>query len=171
MTDRVLGLISLGSLVVALAGGCTIPARPGSSVPLTAHVVPADTRAAASDASLEDALRNPKIGDKIRAMFGSDWDGGLLAPRGASAYFGQGGPPRTVRIGGVDYVAFTGCMPNACAARRVLLLIRGGGSEMIARLDEGGFVHYYAYGNVTRDAAQLVADSGLRALQRAGMTS
>jgi hypothetical protein len=42
---------------------------------------------------------------------------------------------------------------------------------MVARLDDGGFAHYYAYGNVNRDTAQLVADSGLRALRQAGAAS
>jgi len=76
-----------------------------------------------------------------------------------------------VRIDGVDYTAFSGCVPSACDAGRVLLLIREGGSDIVARLDEGGFSHYYAFGNVTRDTAQLVADSGLRALRQAGTTS
>ena len=130
-----------------------------------------DPRAGAYGSSIEDVLRNPEVGDKIRAMFGPDWSGGQLAPPGAGAYSGRGGPPRVVRIGGVDYVAVPGCSPGACDSRRVLLLIRDGGSEIIARLDEGGFSHYYSYGNVSRDAAQLIADSGWRALQRASMTS
>lgn len=160
-----LRLTSLGLLAAIAAAGCTIPPHPGSPIPPAAEVVPADSRAAAYGSSIEEVVRNPEIGDKVRAMFGQDWSGGLLAPPGAGAYFVGGGRPRMVRIGGMDYVAFTGCEPSACEARRVLLLIREGGSELFARLDEGGFAHYYSFGNVSRDTAQLVADSGLRALQ------
>lgn len=166
-----LRLMSVGALAVAMAAGCTVPPRPGSPVPPAAHVVPADARATAYGATVEETLRNPELGDRIRSMFGPDWSGGQLAPSGAVAYFAQGEPPRLVRIDEVDYVAFTSCMPSACASRRVLLLIREGGSEIIARLDEGGFAHYYAFGNVPRETAQLVADGGLRAIQRAGAPS
>jgi hypothetical protein len=121
--------------------------------------------------SIQEVLRNAEVGDKIRAMFGPDWSGGQLAPPGASAYTGKSEPPRLIRIGGVDYVAVTGCVPGACDSRRVLLLIREGGSEILARLDEGGFSHYYSYGNMSRDAAQLIADSGWRALQRASTSN
>ena len=50
------------------------------------------------------------------------------------------------------------------------VLSRDGGSELLARLDEGGFAHYYGYGSdhVTRNTAPLVVDSGLRALRRGG---
>jgi hypothetical protein len=168
---HVFRLITLGSLAVGLAVGCTIPPRPGMPIPPTAQVVPADTRATVYGSTIEEVVRNPAIGDKIRAMFGADWSGGQLASPGASAYFARGGPPQMVRIDGVDYTAFSGCVPSACDAGRVLLLIREGGSDIVARLDEGGFSHYYAFGNVTRDTAQLVADSGLRALRQAGTTS
>jgi hypothetical protein len=112
--------------------------------------------------SIEEVLSNPQVGDKIQAMFGPDWSGGQVRPPGASAYFGQGESPRVIRIGGVDYIAVPGCVPGACDSQRVLLLIGEGGSEILARLDEGGFSHYYTYGNVTRDTARLVTDSGWR---------
>jgi hypothetical protein len=164
-------LISLSSLVVITVAGCTVPPRPGAPVSPAAQVVPPDRRAEAYGSSIEQVVQNPIVGDKVRAMFGPDWSGGQLAPLGASAYFAQGGPSQMVRVDGADYVAYTGCVPAACETSRVLLLIREGGSEMVARLDDGGFAHYYAYGNVNRDTAQLVADSGLRALRRAGVTS
>ena len=169
--SHVTRLISLSSLVVITAAGCTVPPRPGVPVSPAAQVVPPDRRAEAYGSSIEQVVRNPIVGDKVRAMFGPDWSGGQLAPLGASAYFTQGGMPQMVRVDGVDYVAYTGCVPAACETSRVLLLIREGGSEMVARLDDGGFAHYYAYGNVNRDTAQLVADSGLRALRQAGVTS
>lgn len=161
-------IASLCSLIVVFAYGCTIPPRPGTPDPPGAELVaPVDPRATAYGSSIEEVLQNSEVGGKIRAMFGSDWSGGQLAPVGASSYIGKGAPPRLIRIGGVNYVAVTGCVPDACDSRRVLLLIREGASEILARLDEGGFSHYYAYGNVSRDAAQLIADSGWRALQRA----
>jgi hypothetical protein len=164
-------LISLCSLVVITAAGCTVPLRPGIPVSPDAQVVPPDMRAEVYGSSIELVAQNPVVGDNVRAMFGPDWTGGQLAPPGASAYFATGDPPRMVRVDGVNYIAYTGCMPAACETSRVLLLIREGGSEMVARLDDGGFAHYYAYGNVNRDTAQLVADSGLRALRRAGEAS
>jgi len=161
-----IAVASLCSLAGLFAYGCTIPPRPGTPVPLTAEVMPADPRAGTYGSSIEDVLRHPEVGDKIRAMFGPDWSGGQLYPPGAAGYFSRGGPPRVVRVGGVDYVAITGCMSSGCDSRRVLLLIREGGWEILARLDEGGFSHYYAYGNVSRDTAQLITDSGWRALLR-----
>jgi hypothetical protein len=169
--SHLIRLISLCSLVVITAAGCTVPPRPGIPVSPDAQVVPPDMRAEAYGSSIELVAQNPVVGDNVRAMFGPDWTGGQLAPPGASAYFATGDPPRMVRVGGVNYIAYTGCMPAACETSRVLLLIREGGSEMVARLDDGGFAHYYAYGNVNRDTAQLVADSGLRALRRAGEAS
>jgi hypothetical protein len=169
--SRLICLISLSSLVVITAGGCTVPPRPGMPVSPAAQVVPPDTRVEAYGSSIELVVQDPMIGDKVRAMFGPDWSGGQLSPPGASAYFAMGDLPRMVRVNGVDYITYTGCMPAACETSRVLLLIREGGSEMIARLDDGGFAHYYAYGNVNRDTAQLVADSGLRALRQVGGAS
>jgi hypothetical protein len=75
-----------------------------------------------------------------------------------------------VRIGDANYVAVTGCVPATCRSERVLLLIQEGGQGLLARLDEGGFSHYYAYGGnwgLAGTTAQTV-DSGLRALRRAG---
>jgi hypothetical protein len=71
-----------------------------------------------------------------------------------------------LRIGGTDYIAVTGCMPNSCDTRRVLLLIEDGGSRLFARLDEGGFAHYYGYGSggVMKDTAPRIVDSGFNAL-------
>jgi hypothetical protein len=169
--SHLLRLISLSSLLVITAAGCTVRPGPGTPVAPAAQVVPPDARVETYGSSIEQVAQNPMIADKLRAMFGPDWSRGQLAPPGASAYFAKGDPPRMIRVGGVDYIAYAGCVPAACETSRVLLLIREGGSEMIARLDDGGFAHYYAYGNVSRDAAQLVADSGLRALRRAGVIS
>jgi len=123
---------------------------------------------------VDEVLQNPDVGDKVRDLFGVDWapasPGGWQLTLGAGAYFGGTAPLRMGRIGGVDYIALTGCAPGACNTHRVLLLIRSGGSELLAPLDEGGFAHYYRYGSedVTRNTAPLVVDSGLRALRRGG---
>jgi hypothetical protein len=169
--SHLIRLISLSSLVVITAAGCTVQPRSGMPVSPATQVVPPDMRAEVYGSSIELVVQNPMVGDNVRAMFGPDWTAGQLAPPGASAYFANGDPPRIVRVDGVDYIAYTGCMPAACETSRVLLLIREGGSEMVARLDDGGFAHYYAYGNVSREAAQVVADSGLRALRQAGVAS
>ena len=159
-------LIALAALALAAAAGCTIPLRPGMPVPPAAEVVPADARVTMYGVTLDEAIRNPEMAEKVRAMFGPDWVGGQYAPTGARAYFAGNTPPRRIRIGGADYIAYMGCAPGDCSTRPSLLLIREGGDEIIARVDDGGFSHYYTYGNVSRDAGQLIADSGKRALAR-----
>jgi len=164
----------LSALALLLATGCTIAPPPGSPIPPAAELLPGDGRVFAYGYTVDAVLQNPEVGDKVRDLFGADWapasqGGGQLA-LGAGAYFSGNGPLRMVRIGGVDYIALTGCAPSACNTHRVLLLIRDGGSELLARLDEGGFAHYYTYSSedVTRNTAPLIVDSGLRALRRGG---
>jgi len=161
-------------LGVLFAVGCTVAPRPGSPIPPAAEVLPADSRALAYGQTVDQVLQNPEMGAKIRALFGPDWfpaaqSKGQLG-LGAAAYFQKGGPIRMVRVGSVDYIAVTGCVPFDCATQRALLLIRADGAQLLARLDEGGFSHYYGYGSeaLTRDTAPLVVDSGLRALRRTG---
>jgi hypothetical protein len=168
---HVIRLSAPGVLAVLLAAGCTIPPPPGSARLPSAEVVPADAHTAVHGATLADVLRDPALGEKIRIMFGPDWTGGILAPPGASGYFVSSGPPSEVRIAGVDYIAYRGCLSGRCESRRLLLLIQKGGSDMLARLDEGGFSHYYAFGGLSREAAQVIADSGMRALQRSSRMS
>jgi hypothetical protein len=77
---------------------------------------------------------------------------------------------RTVHIGNADYIAITGCAAQHCAGRRGLLVVREGGEQLMARLDEGGFSHHYAYGPGVVGGpagAAAVLDSALRALERA----
>src|SRR5216683_578854 len=83
---------------------------------------------------------------------------------------GRTEPPRGVRVGDANYVAVTGCVPANCGGERVLLLIQESGEGLLARLDEGGFSHYYAYGGnwgLAGTTAQIV-DSARRALERSG---
>ncbi len=157
--------------------GCVLPPEPGSSAPLEADVVAADARALAYGRTAGDILENPQLRDKVHALFGADWAaptpgvGKLSAP--AAQYFELGGPVRMVRIGDANYIAVTGCARQACSGRRGLLLIREGGEQLMARLDEGGFSHHYAYGpGVAPGAAGGPAGAGvmlgstLRALER-----
>jgi hypothetical protein len=161
------GISYLGICCLALlaTAGCTIASSPGTPVPPSAEVLPPDARTLAYGGTTTEVLRNPEMAGKIRLLFGPDWTGGQLTP-GATAYFEQGGPVRMLRIGGTDYIAVTGCMPNSCDTRRVLLLIEDGGSRLFARLDEGGFAHYYGYGSggVMKDTAPRIVDSGFNAL-------
>ena len=164
----------LSSLAMLFVTGCTVAPPPGSPIPPSAELLPGDGRAFAYGYTVGEVLKNPAVADKVRDLFGADWapaaqGGGQLA-LGADAYFAGNAPLRVVRIGGVDYIALAGCVPSACNTHRVLLLIRDGGSELLARLDEGGFAHYYGYGSVdvTRNRAPLIVDSGLRALRRGG---
>jgi hypothetical protein len=161
-------------LVAPVVAGCVVPPEPGSSAPPEADVVAADARALAYGSSAGEILENPQLRDKVRALFGADWAaptpgvGKLSAP--AAQYFELGGPVRMVRIGDANYIAVTGCARQACSGRRGLLLIREGGDQLMARLDEGGFSHHYAYGPDVVGGpagAAVVLDSALRALVRA----
>ena len=87
----------------------------------------------------------------------------------APEYFEIGGPVRMVRVGDASYIAVTGCSRRACTRQRGLLLIREGGEQLLARLDEGGFLHQYAYGPGMAGgaaAAGPVLESALQALGR-----
>lgn len=162
-------------LLAPIVAGCVVPPEPGSSGPPPAAVLPADARALAYGRSAGEVLENPQLRDKVRALFGADWEpptpGGVGKPIAAAPqYFERGGPVRMVHVGDADYIAVTGCAPQACASRRGLLLVREGGEQLMARLDEGGFSHQYAYGPgmVGGSAgAAAVLDSALRALERA----
>ena len=164
----------LSALAVLLATGCTIAPPPGSPIPPAAELLPKDGRVFAYGYTVDEVLLNPEVGAKVRDLVGPAWapasQGGGQLGLGAGAYFGGNGPLRMVRIGGGDYIALTGCTPSACNTHRVLVLIRDGGSRLLARLDEGGFAHYYGYGSddLTRNTAPVIVDSGLRALRRGG---
>jgi hypothetical protein len=162
-------------LLTPVAAGCVVPPPPGSASPPAAEVLPADARALAYGRSAGEVLEHPQLRDKIRALFGADWNaptpGGVgKLTRAAPQYFELGGPVRMVRVGGPTYIAITGCARQACAGRRGLLLIREGGEELMARLDDGGFSHHHAYGPGVvggPGGAVVVLESALRALERA----
>jgi len=99
-------LTALAALAMAAVAGCTIPPHPGMLVPPAAEVVPVDARVTMYGLTLDEAIRNPAIAERVRAMFGPDWAGGQFAPTGARTYFVGNTPPRRIRIGGTNYIAY-----------------------------------------------------------------
>jgi hypothetical protein len=165
----------LSLLLASITAGCVIPPEPGSSGPPEAQVLQADARALAYGRTAGEILSNPQLSDKVRALFGADWNpptpGGVGKPTGAAPeYFEIGGPVRMVRVADANYIAVTGCSKRACTSQRGLLLIREGGEQLMARLDEGGFLHQYAYGAGVQvggpTGAGAVLESALLDLQR-----
>lgn len=159
----------LSLLVAPIAAGCVVPS---SSTPPRSQVMEADARALAYGRSAAEIFENPQLREKVRALFGADWapptPGGVGKLSGAAPeYFTLGGPVRMVTVGDASYISVTGCARQACARQRGLLLIREGGEQLMARLDEGGFLHHYAFGPGAQPAAAIpVTDSALRALTR-----
>ena len=158
----------------ALTAACTIDPPAGTPTPPMAGVLEPGPREARFGRTGEEVINNPQLRDKIRSLFGADWtpaaEGRGKIAKGAAAYFGRTELPRGVRVGDANYVAVTGCVPANCGGERVLLLIQESGEGLLARLDEGGFSHYYAYGGnwgLAGTTAQIV-DSALRALERSG---
>jgi hypothetical protein len=164
------------SALLLLAAGCVTPPPPGTPVPPAAQVLEGDSRAFAFGRTGAEVTRHPDVQDKLPSLFGADWaapaQGRGQIASGASAFFARSQAPRMVKIGGTDYVAVTGCAADACGARRVLLLIREGGNQLLARLDDGPISHYYAFthgaDSVPATAAPPIVDAGLRALRSGG---
>jgi hypothetical protein len=170
MRSRDIAGMILGLTVGAAASACTIDPPAGTPPAPMAGALEGGPREAAFGRTGPEVVNNPQLRDNIRQMFGSDWGPGGKLVRGAEPFFGRTEPPRGIRIGDRNYIAVTGCAPDRCQADRVLLLIQESGESLLARLDEGGFSHYYAYGGnwgLAGSTAQA-ADSGLRALQRTG---
>jgi len=171
MRSVFLGLtLALGALTAA----CTIDPPAGTPTPPMAGVLEPGPREATFGRTGEAVVNNPQLRDKIRNLFGIDWEPATVArgkiAKGAAAYLGRTEAPRGVRVGDANYVAVTGCVPATCGSERVLLLIQEGGDGLLARLDEGGFSHYYAYGGnwgLAGTTARIL-DSALRALGRTG---
>jgi hypothetical protein len=168
---RLLGVGWLWVLPVFVSVACTVPLEPDSPAPL---VLPADARSLVYGRTTAEVLQNPELREKIRALFAADWTPPSGTPAGltlgAPGYFERGGPLRMVRIGRSDYIAVTGCAPAACQTRRGLLLILEGGSQLFARLDDGGFSRYYGYGSgdISAETIGYIVESGLGALKSVG---
>ena len=147
---RRLGFLTCAALLVILAG-LLFTAFAGSP-PMGAQllpaprVLPADARALRYGASAPEVFNNRELGDRVRALFVADWSPGGQVAFGAPAYFPASSSLRMVRLGDGDYIAITGCVLSSCATHRGLVLIRQDGEHLMARLDEGGFSHYYERG-------------------------
>ena len=170
MRDR-LTLGSLVALIALLLTACVVAPPAGTPSPLVG-VLSGDGPATKYGVTGREVIDNPAIHDKVRALFGPDWrpapeSGGKLAA-GAAAFFGISSPPQAVRMSGTNYIAVTGCITGACGSHRGLLLIREDGELLLARVDEGGYSHYYAFGVPGERAATgpAVVDGAWRALQR-----
>lgn len=170
MLARALGR-SLGILgVAALATGCVLPPPADAPTPPRVTVLGADRGALRYGASASEVLGHELIRDKVKALFGADWsaDGRTGRVRlGASEFFTKSEPPRLLRIGETTWVAVSGCARATCGLHRGLLLISEDGGELLSRLDEGGFSHYYAYGPgaAVTPGTRALLDGAWRALE------
>lgn len=173
MRSALLG-VAVRGLPLMLAVACTVEPPVGTPLPPMAGALEPGPRETTFGRTGEEVVNSPQLRDKIRNVFGADWttaaEGRGKIVRGASAYFGRTEPPRGVRIGDKNYIAVTGCVPANCRLERVLLLIQEGGEALQARLDEGGFSHYYAYGGDwgVAGSTAVTLDAALRALWRRG---
>ena len=115
-------------------------------------------------------LAHPEARESVRLLLGSGQSQAtpLRLSRSAADFFGNPSPTRVLRIAGADYVAATGCVPSACSTHPGLLLIRADGKELFARLDDGGFSHYYGFGTGVEMTPKTLAllDAAWRALRR-----
>jgi hypothetical protein len=131
--------LSSMSVLAALIFAACATSPPGG-------VLTADARALRYGASGPEILNNPQLRDKVRALFGPDWNPGGAVASGAPSYFPPTSSIRLVRIGDADFIAISGCVAGSCASHRGLLLVRQDAEQLLARLDEGGFSHYYNFG-------------------------
>ena len=168
-----LTLGSLAALTALLATACVVEPPAGTPQAPLIGILAGDMRALRYGATAGEVLDHPALRAKVSALFGSDGkpaaEGGGKLTAGAVAFFARSSPPHLVRVDGSYYIAVTGCMPGACASHRGLVLIREDGELLQARVDEGGYSHYYAYGGPDERAAagSAVIDGAWRALERA----
>ena len=161
-------------LAALVLSGCVVPPPAGTPVPPAVEALAGDGRATQYGRSATEVLAAPAVRQKAEALFGADWSGAGTKAGGLSAaapeFFSRSAAPAMLRVGATEYVAVPGCMAQACAARRGLLLIRADGAELLARLDDGGFTHHYGFGPGMADplapAHRLVIDAAWRALER-----
>jgi hypothetical protein len=119
-------------------------------------------------------LNHQDVRERARVLFGPDWsaanEGRSVGVRAAAPeFFSKSFPPRLLRIGESEYVAVLGCLVTACSSRRGLLLIRRDSEQLFARLDEGGFTHYYALevGMGAPPETHALVDAAWRVLEQA----
>jgi len=170
MASRTIGTLLVVIMTAVGAGACTVSGPPGEPSVPRAEVLGSGADRFGPNATV--VLAHPEVRARAEAMYGVDWtaapgQGRLHRP--AADFFTASSAPRLVRIGETTYVAVPGCAANACRTDRGLLLISNDGSELLSRVDEGGFSHYYAFrsdGTVT-PATRALLDGAWRALQPA----
>ena len=165
--SRALPVVLLGTLIVS---GCVLSPPAGTLVPPRVEVLAADPRAVRYGAEPAQVFEHPEIRDKVRALFGRDWsaDGTRWLAAPVTAFFSKSSPPQVLRIGETDYIALGGCMAAACATRRALVLVSADGERLLARVDDGGLTHLYAFGPgmiTLTPEDRLVVEAAWRALQ------
>ena len=165
--SRALPVVLLGTLIV---GGCVLAPPAGTLDPPRVEVLATDARAVRYGAEAAQVFEHPEIRDKVRALFGRDWsaDGTRWLAAPVPAFFSKSSPPQVLRIGETDYIALVGCMAAACATRRALVLVSADGERLLARVDDGGLTHLYAFGPgmiTLTPEDRLVVESAWRALQ------
>jgi hypothetical protein len=153
--------------------GCVVPPPAGTPVPPAVAVLTNDRRATQYGQSATEILAAPAMREKAQVLFGAGWSAAGVQAGGLSAaapeFFSRSAAPRVLRVGATDYIAVPGCMAPACATRRGVLLIRGDGEELPARLDDGGFTLCYGFGPdmaTLTPAHRLAVDAARRALER-----
>lgn len=140
--------VLLVTAVATLATGCITAPSPDTPTRPIVQVDSVDARARQFGNTTTEIITNPALAPKIHALFGPDWalEPGARLRAPASSFFASGDSPRMLRTAEAEYVAVSGCGPAGCGLQRVLLLVRPDTEALLARLDEGGFSHYYAYG-------------------------
>ena len=159
---------SLSVLAAFLFTACVVPTPAGVGAgPDPARVLQADARALRYGATAPEVFDNPQLRENLRGLFGADWNPGPARAFGAPAFFPASASIRMARVGDREYIAITGCVVSACADHRGLLLI-GSDEQLLARLDDGGFSHYYHFGRgATGDAlTRSTIDGAWLALER-----
>lgn len=135
----------LSAVIALLFTACVLPSSGRAPTADSVTVLPADARALRYGATAPEVFDNPMLRDKLHGLFGADWSPGPGRAFGAPAFFPPSAPIRMVRMAGRDYITISGCVTGACEGHRGLLLI-GPDEQLLARLDDGGFSHYYDYG-------------------------
>lgn len=168
---------SLPLFVAFVTTACVVPPPPGTPVPPRVEILKDDARAGQYGTRAADILNHPEMREKVRRLFGTDWGPdakdwrALSAP--APAFFSRSLVTRVLRIEGSVHIAALGCMPEVCLTHRGLLLIRAGGDQLLARLDEGGVTRYYAWGTEMMGGRQdrEIVDAAWREIERASRST
>lgn len=141
-------LLVIGLLLVATTlGACTLPSS--GPTPPTVELLPSEPAGQRFGASATEAFAHPALRDSVRGLFGRAWDSPGTSGRGLSTAvpeFFTRSAVRSLRIGGETQVAIVGCRRPDCAGHRGLVLAVPDAQRLLARIDDGGFTHYFAFG-------------------------